>query len=63
MKHYVLNWFNCLIVCPFRANSGKYYSKRVEINAVLKIKESDYVGILSDQEEAVTASNLSEYIL
>ena len=28
-RHYALNWFNCLIVCPFRAKSGKYYSRRL----------------------------------
>ena len=27
-RHYALNWFNCLIVCPFRAKSGKYYSRK-----------------------------------
>ena len=26
-KHYAPNWFNCPIVCPFWAKSGKYYSK------------------------------------
>ena len=26
-KYYAPNWFNCLIVCPFWAKSGKYYSK------------------------------------
>ena len=35
--------------------------KVCEINAVLKIKDSNYVGILFDQGEAATASNLSEY--
>ena len=27
-KHYAPNWFTCLIVCPFWAKSGKYYSKK-----------------------------------
>ena len=27
-KHYVPNWFNCLIVCLFWAKSGKYFSKK-----------------------------------
>ena len=27
-KHYAPNLFNCLIVCPFWAKSGKYYSKK-----------------------------------
>ena len=27
-KHYSLNWFYYLIVCPFWAKSGKYYSKK-----------------------------------
>ena len=26
-KHYASNWFNYFIVCPFRAKSGKCYSK------------------------------------
>ena len=32
-----------------------------EINAVIKSKDSNYHGVLSDQREAPTASNLSEY--
>ena len=28
MKYYAPNWFNCLIVCPFWAKSGKYSKKR-----------------------------------
>ena len=27
-RHYAPNWFNCPIVCPFRAKSGKYYPKK-----------------------------------
>ena len=27
-KHYVPNWFNCLIVCPFRVKLANYYSKK-----------------------------------
>ena len=27
-KHYAPNWFSCLIVCYFRAKSGKYCSKK-----------------------------------
>ena len=27
--HYALNWFNCPIVCPFGAKSGKYYSRKL----------------------------------
>ena len=33
------------------------------INAVMKRKDSNCVGILSDQGEAATASNLSEYAI
>ena len=29
VEQYALNWFNCLMVCPFWAKSGKYYSKSV----------------------------------
>ena len=32
-----------------------------EINAVLKTKDTNCIGILSDQEEAAIASNLIEY--
>ena len=58
-KHYTPNWFNCLIVCPFWAKSGKYYSEKHqwEINAVMKRKSSNCIGILSDQKKL---SNLSE---
>ena len=27
-RHYAPNWFNCPIVCLFRAKSGKYCSKK-----------------------------------
>ena len=57
--HYAPNWFNCLVVCPLWAKSSKYYSKVWEINAVMKRQGSNCLGILSDQEEAATASNLS----
>ena len=42
---------NCLIVCHFWAKSGKYYfdKHQWEINAVMKRKSSNCVGILSDQ--------------
>ena len=59
-KRYAPNWFNCLTVCPFGVKSGKYYSKEWEIDAVLKVKDSNCVGILSDQEDA---SNLNEYTI
>ena len=50
-KHYTPNWFNCLSVCPFWAKSNKYYSEKHqwEINAVMKRKSSNCIGILSDQ--------------
>ena len=28
LKYYAPNWFNCLIVCSFGAEEGKYYSKK-----------------------------------
>ena len=34
-----------------------------EINAVMKRKDSNCIGILSNQGEAETASNLSEYTI
>ena len=37
--------------------------KACEINAVMKRKNSNCVGTLSDQMEAATASNLSEYTI
>ena len=42
---------NCLIVCHFWAKSGKYYFDKHQwkINAVMKRKSSNCVGILSDQ--------------
>ena len=27
-KHYAPNWFNYLIVCPFWARLGRFYSKK-----------------------------------
>ena len=58
-KDYVSNWFNCLIVCSYWVKSGEYYSKKAcEFNAVMKRKESNCVGILSDQGKAATALTL-----
>ena len=37
--------------------------KKWEVNAVTKRKDSNCVGIISDQGEAATASNLSEYTI
>ena len=37
--------------------------KAWEINAVLKRKDSNCIGILFDQGEGATASNLSEYTI
>ena len=63
-RHYALNWCNCLIVCPFRAKSGKYYSrKRGKLMKLGKCNGSNCVGILSDQGKAATALNLSEYTM
>ena len=64
-KHYAPSWFNCLIVCPFWAKSGKYYSKEFEtceINAVTKRKDGKLalVFYLHGQGKAATASDLSE---
>ena len=56
-KHYASNWFNCLVVCGFGGKSGKYYSrKRGKLMLLWKErKESNRVGILSDQGEAAIA--------
>ena len=62
-KHYASNCFNCFIVCLFWSKSGKYFSKRVKVNAVIERKDSNCGGTLSDQGEAETASNLSEYTI
>ena len=45
-KHYTPNWFDCLIVCPFWAKSGKYYSEKHlwEINAVMKERAVTALG-------------------
>ena len=58
VKYYALNWFDCLIVCPFWAKSSKYYSKkRGKLMQLSKErKDSNCIGILSDQGEAATAS-------
>ena len=61
-KHYALNWFNCLIVCVFLGKVGQVlFESRCEIDAVMERKDSNCVGILSDQGEAETASNLREH--
>ena len=62
-KHYAPNWFDCLIVCCFLLGKVKQvlFFKAWEINTVMKRKNSNCVEILSDQGEATTASNLSEY--
>ena len=63
-RHYALNWFNCLIVCPFRAKSGKYYSRKCrKLMQLGNCNDSNCVGTLSDQGEAATASSLSEYTM
>ena len=47
----------------FGQSQGSFLLKgEREINAVMKKKDSNCVGILSDHGEAATASNLSEYI-
>ena len=60
-KHYAPNCFNYIIVCPLWAKLGKYHSETCRKNAVMKRKDNNCVGILSYQEEAATASSLSEY--
>ena len=62
-KHYVPNWFNCFIVCPFGQSQASIVLKSCKINAVMEIKDSNCIGILSNQEEAATASNLSEHTI
>ena len=65
IQRYASNWFDCFIVSPFGAKPGKYYSKKkaCQINAVVKRKDGNGVGILCDQGEAATTSNLSEYTI
>ena len=57
-KHHAPNRFNCLI----GQSRASIILKRVG-NAVMKIKDSNCVGILFDQGEAATASDLSEYTI
>ena len=45
----------------FEQSQTSIIPKAWEINAVMKRKDSNCVGILSDQGEAATESNLSEY--
>ena len=63
-RHYALNWFNCPIVCLFRAKSGKYYSKKHGKLMQLR-KEITIIalGFYLIRGEAVTASNLIEYAM
>ena len=59
-KHYAPSWFNCLIACLFWAVRHVVFYKAWEMFAIGR-KDSNCVGILSDQGKAATASNLSEY--
>ena len=43
--------------------TGKKKPSAFRVNAVMKRKDSNCVGIISDQGEAATASNLSEYTM
>ena len=40
VKHYILSWFKCLIVFPFRAKSNTYYSKKRA-----KLMQSEILGL------------------
>ena len=60
VTHYAPNWFNCLIVFLFGQSRASIIFKMWEIDAVMKRKDGNCVGILSDQGEAATASNLGE---
>ena len=63
-KYYAPNWLDCLIVCPFMGKVRQaLFQKAWEINAVMKRNDSNCVGILSDQGEPATVSNLSEYTI
>ena len=55
--------FIALLFALFGQSQANIIRKTFEISAVLKRKDSDCVGILSNQEEAATASNLSEYTI
>ena len=46
-KHYAPNWFNCLNV--YISFWGKVSHEAWEINAVMKRRDINCVGILSDQ--------------
>ena len=60
-KHYAPNWFDCL---SFLGKVRQVLFKKAwKIHAVMKRKDSNCVGILSEQGEAATASNLSEYTI
>ena len=49
---------------PFLGQSrASIFLKAWEINTVMKKKDSNCIGILFDQGEAATASNLSEYTI
>ena len=50
-KHYASNWFNCL---SFLGKVRKVFWKGWEVNAVMKRKDSNWVGVLSDQGKAAT---------
>ena len=55
VKYCAPNWLIASLLVLF----GQ--SQAWEINAIMKRKDNNYVGILSDQREAAIASNLSEY--
>ena len=50
-KRYDPNFLNCLIVCPFWASQASIVLKSVGSYAVMKGKDSNCVGILSDRGE------------
>ena len=55
--------FIVLLFALFGQSQANIILKTFEISAVMKRKNSNCVGILSNQGEAATASNLSEYTI
>ena len=57
-------WIGLIASLPFQGKvSQVLFLKAWEINAVTKRNDSNCAGILSDQGEAATASNFSEYTI
>ena len=63
VKHMLETGLITSLFAIFGAKSGRYYSKKCGNLIVLKRKDSNCIGILSDQGRAATASNLSKYTI